>query len=106
MRNHLINRDLLLLQRIRLPRRQSRARIQKCVPQDPKHPRAQIGPFGKRCESLQGLGTRVLDEIISYIKGTEARRIWLYASEMGEPVYARAGFTIKTRRRPEMELIW
>ena len=54
----------------------------------------------------KGLGTRLLDEIINYIKGTEARRIWLYASEMGEPVYARAGFTIKTRRRPEMELIW
>lgn len=54
----------------------------------------------------QGLGTRILDEIISFVKATEARRIWLYASEMGEPVYAKAGFTIKQRHRPEMELVW
>jgi GNAT superfamily N-acetyltransferase len=54
----------------------------------------------------QGLASRVLDEMTRFVEGTEARRIWLYASVKGEPVYARAGFTIKQRFRPEMELMW
>ncbi len=54
----------------------------------------------------KGLATRVLEEMIRFVKSTEARRIWLYASAKGEPVYAKAGFTIKRRFRPEMELLW
>ncbi len=54
----------------------------------------------------QGVATRVLDAIISFVKTTGARRMWLYATEQGEPVYAKAGFTIKRRRRPEMDLMW
>jgi len=54
----------------------------------------------------KGLASRILDEMVSFAKEREAGRIWLYASEQGEPVYARAGFTIKRRQRPEMELYW
>ncbi|HEY7356184.1 MAG TPA: GNAT family N-acetyltransferase [Ktedonobacterales bacterium] len=54
----------------------------------------------------QGLASRILDEIMSFVKTTGARRVWLYATEQGEPVYAQAGFTIKRRRRPEMELVF
>lgn len=54
----------------------------------------------------KGLGTRILDEMVSFARENEAGRLWLYASEQGEPVYARAGFTIKRRQRPEMELYW
>jgi GNAT superfamily N-acetyltransferase len=54
----------------------------------------------------KGLASRILDEMIGFAKEHEAGRVWLYASEQGEPVYARAGFVIKQRKRPEMELYW
>jgi GNAT superfamily N-acetyltransferase len=52
----------------------------------------------------KGLASQILDEMVGFAKEREAGRVWLYASEQGEPVYARAGFTIKRRQRPEMEL--
>lgn len=40
----------------------------------------------------RGVATALLEETIAYVKTTEARRVYLHASEMGRPVYARLGF--------------
>ncbi len=51
----------------------------------------------------KGLATVLLREMIAFVKGTEARRIWLHASEAGRPVYAAVGFVPKTSM---MDLVW
>ncbi len=45
----------------------------------------------------------LLREIISYVKKTDARRIWLHATEDGKRLYEKVGFVSTT---DEMELIW
>jgi GNAT superfamily N-acetyltransferase len=40
----------------------------------------------------RGLAGALLRELIAYVRTTAARRIWLYATEAGRPVYAAAGF--------------
>jgi GNAT superfamily N-acetyltransferase len=51
----------------------------------------------------QGLATVLLREMIVFVKGSGARRIWLHASEVGRPVYVAVGFVPKTSM---MDLIW
>ena len=51
----------------------------------------------------KGLATALLREIIAFVRGTQARRIWLHASEAGRPVYAAVGFVPKTSM---MDLVW
>ncbi|GHO69646.1 hypothetical protein KSC_085380 [Ktedonobacter sp. SOSP1-52] len=53
-----------------------------------------------------GLATRILQDILAFIKTTNAHRICLYATQDGQPVYEKLGFVIKHNHVPEMELIW
>ena len=50
----------------------------------------------------QGVATALLKEIIAFVKGTSARRIFLHATTDGKRIYEKAGFVSKTS---EMELI-
>lgn len=51
----------------------------------------------------KGIATALLRETLKFAKQTEARRIWLHATEDGKHIYEKFGFvsTIK-----EMELVW
>lgn len=40
----------------------------------------------------QGIATRILEHMIQYVSTTRARKIILYATDMGRPVYERFGF--------------
>lgn len=40
----------------------------------------------------RGVATAILQQMVEYLKTTPARRILLYATEMGRPVYERFGF--------------
>ena len=51
----------------------------------------------------RGLARALLDEIVRFVRTTDARRIWLHASEAGRPIYADAGFRPTTA---DMELVW
>ncbi len=51
----------------------------------------------------KGFATALLRELIAFAQGTQARRIWLHASEAGRPVYAAVGFVPKTSM---MDLVW
>ena len=51
----------------------------------------------------QGIATALLREIISFVKETEAKRIWLHASKDGKPLYEKLGFVSTTK---EMEIVW
>jgi GNAT superfamily N-acetyltransferase len=50
----------------------------------------------------KGIATALLTEMISFVRGTEARRIWLHASKEGKRLYEKLGFISTTT---EMELI-
>ena len=54
----------------------------------------------------KGLATMLLQELTYYVKKTDARRIWLYATADGKPIYEKAGFVAKERHTLEMELFW
>lgn len=49
----------------------------------------------------RGHAKQILDAILAYSKGAGIKRLWLNASEDGESVYAKLGFTKKGN---EMEL--
>lgn len=49
----------------------------------------------------RGYAKQILDAILAYSKGAGIKRLWLNASEDGESVYAKLGFTKKGN---EMEL--
>ncbi|MBH8564394.1 GNAT family N-acetyltransferase [Nostoc sp. CENA67] len=51
----------------------------------------------------QGIATALLREIISFVKQTKAKRIWLHASKDGKPLYEKLGFVLTTK---EMEIVW
>jgi len=51
----------------------------------------------------RGLATALLDAAIVHVKRTDARRVWLHATDVGRPVYERAGFVASDS---EMELTW
>ena len=54
----------------------------------------------------RGLATRLLQELIAFVRTTDAHRIWMYATADGQPIYAKAGFVPKQRHTLEMELAW
>ena len=55
----------------------------------------------------QGLATRLVQALLHYIQTqTDARRIWLYATEPGRPIYEKAGFKAKEHAMLEMDLNW
>jgi GNAT superfamily N-acetyltransferase len=55
----------------------------------------------------RGLATQLLHALLHYVQTqTDARRIWLYATEQGRPIYEKAGFKTKQRKMLEMDLIW
>lgn len=59
----------------------------------------------------RGLGARLLEKTIEYVRARGGRRLWLKATPAGRPVYERAGFVvIGGAARPdgtaEMELVW
>ncbi len=51
----------------------------------------------------RGVATALLEAIIAEVRATDARRIWLHATEAGRAVYERAGFRGTTS---DMELVW
>jgi len=51
----------------------------------------------------QGIATELLKEIISFVKATEARRIWLHATEDGKRIYEKLSFVSTLK---EMEIVW
>lgn len=51
----------------------------------------------------QGIATALLQEIISFVRTTEARRLWLHATEDGKRVYEKISFVATAK---EMEIVW
>lgn len=51
----------------------------------------------------RGLATALLREVIAFVQGPVARRIWYYAAPAGRSVYEKAGFVAHP---DEMELTW
>lgn len=51
----------------------------------------------------QGIATALLQGIITYVKQTSARRIWLHTTNDGQPVYEQSGFVFT---HGDMELVW
>jgi len=51
----------------------------------------------------RGLAAALLDAALARVKQTAARRVWLHATDVGRPVYERAGFVASDS---EMELVW
>ncbi|MEH1905639.1 GNAT family N-acetyltransferase [Nostoc sp.] len=51
----------------------------------------------------QGIATALLKEIISFVRATEAKRLWLHATEDGKRIYDQLGFVSTSK---EMEIFW
>ncbi|PHJ57954.1 hypothetical protein VF14_25840 [Nostoc linckia z18] len=51
----------------------------------------------------QGIATALLKETISFVKETEAKRIWLHTTKDGKSLYEKLGFISTTK---EMEIVW
>ncbi|MBW4613727.1 MAG: GNAT family N-acetyltransferase [Desmonostoc vinosum HA7617-LM4] len=51
----------------------------------------------------QGIATALLKEILSFVKTTEVRRLWLHATEDGQYLYKKLGFISTTK---EMEILF
>lgn len=51
----------------------------------------------------KGVATGLLREILTFVKGTDARRAWLRATEDGRPIYEKAGFDSPASY---MEVFW
>ncbi len=51
----------------------------------------------------QGIATALLKEIISFVRTTEARRLWLLSTEDGKRVYEKLRFVSTSK---EMEIVW
>jgi len=52
----------------------------------------------------QGIATALVQTILAYVRQTQTRRIWMYATPAGKPLYEKMGFTPRTRTNTEMEL--
>ncbi|MHC5740298.1 MAG: GNAT family N-acetyltransferase [Nostoc sp.] len=50
----------------------------------------------------QGIATALLKEIISFVRATEAKRLWLHATEDGKRVYEKLSFVSTAK---EMEIV-
>ncbi len=51
----------------------------------------------------QGIATALFREIISFVRTTEVKRIWLHATEDGKRLYEKLGFVSTAN---EMEILW
>jgi GNAT superfamily N-acetyltransferase len=51
----------------------------------------------------QGIATALLKEIISFVRETEAKRLWLHATEDGKRIYEKLDFVLTSK---EMEIVW
>jgi len=51
----------------------------------------------------QGIATALLKEIISFVKVTQTKRLWLHATEDGKRLYEKLDFISTTK---EMEIVW
>ncbi len=51
----------------------------------------------------KGLARTLLDYLIRFARATDARRVWLHATDAGRPLYEQAGFVANAH---EMELTW
>ncbi len=51
----------------------------------------------------QGIATALLKEIISFVRATEVKRLWLHATEDGKRIYNKLGFVLTSK---EMEIVW
>ncbi len=55
---------------------------------------------------VEGIATALLHTMMTFIKQTEAHRMWMYATHDGKPLYEKAGFVPTTRHTLEMDLFW
>ncbi|MEH1866080.1 MAG: GNAT family N-acetyltransferase [Nostoc sp.] len=51
----------------------------------------------------QGIATALLKEIITFMRATEAKRLWLHATEDGKRIYKKLDFVLTSK---EMEIVW
>jgi len=51
----------------------------------------------------RGVATQLVQEIINFVKKTDAKRIWLRTTKDGQKVYEQCGFTFTSH---DMELVW
>ncbi|MGV0106186.1 GNAT family N-acetyltransferase [Nostoc sp. DSM 114160] len=51
----------------------------------------------------QGIATALLKEVINFVRATEAKRLWLHATEDGKHIYEKLGFVSTAK---EMEIVW
>ncbi|MBD6615157.1 GNAT family N-acetyltransferase [Komarekiella sp. 'clone 1'] len=51
----------------------------------------------------RGIAIALLKEINSFVKATEAKRIWLHATQDGKRIYEKLNFASTTN---EMEIVW
>lgn len=51
----------------------------------------------------QGIATALLKEIISFVRTTEVKRLWLHTTEDGKRIYDQLGFVSTSK---EMEILW
>ncbi|MEH2104651.1 GNAT family N-acetyltransferase [Nostoc sp.] len=51
----------------------------------------------------QGIATALLKEIISFVRATEAKRLWLHTTEDGKRIYEKLNFVSTSK---EMEIVY
>ncbi|WP_442949966.1 GNAT family N-acetyltransferase [Nostoc sp.] len=51
----------------------------------------------------QGIATALLKEMISFVRATEAKRLWLHTTEDGKRIYEKLDFVSTSK---EMEILW
>ena len=51
----------------------------------------------------RGVATQLVQEIINFVKKTDAKRIWLRTTKDGQKVYEQCGFNFTSY---DMELVW
>ena len=52
----------------------------------------------------QGIATALMQTLLAYVRQTDARRIYLYATPEGKPLYEKLGFAPRVRSNTEMDL--
>lgn len=52
----------------------------------------------------QGIATALMQTLLAYVRQTRARRIWMYATPAGKPLYEKLGFAPRTRTNTELDM--
>jgi len=52
----------------------------------------------------RGIATALVQALIAYIRQTQARRVFMYATPAGKPLYEKLGFMVRVRTNTEMDL--